>query len=84
MLEAVKGQQAVLATLGGHLPFLNTTLETDTALNVIEAMKQTGVRRLIVLSKIGEGESANNVHLYYKHLFMITLLRGVMEDKAGV
>ena len=30
MREAVQGQEAVLDTLGGHLPFLNTTLETDT------------------------------------------------------
>ena len=84
MLEAVRGQEAVLDTLGGHLPFLNTTLETDTALNVMEAMKETRVRRLIVLSTIGEGDSADNVHAYYKHLFMTTLLRGVMKDKAGL
>jgi putative NADH-flavin reductase len=84
MVKAVQGQEAVLDTLGGHLPFLNTTLEADTALNVIEAMKETGVRRLIVLSTIGEGESASNVHSYYKHLFMTTLLRGVMKDKAGL
>jgi putative NADH-flavin reductase len=84
VLEAVRGQEAVLDTLGGHLPFLNTTLETDTALNVIGAMKDTGVRRLIALSTIGEGESVRNVHSYYKHLFMTTLLRGVMKDKAGL
>ena len=84
MLEAIQGQEVVLDTLGGHLPFLNTTLETDTALNVMEAMKEAGVRRLIVLSTIGEGESASNVHSYYKHLFMTTLLRGVMKDKAGL
>ncbi len=37
-----------------------------------------------MLSTIGEGESASNVHSYYKHLFMTTLLRGVMKDKAGL
>lgn len=42
---------------------------TGTVLNVIETMKEAGVRRLIVLSTIGEGESASNVHSYYKHLF---------------
>lgn len=84
MLQAVKGQDAVLDTLGGHLPFLTSTLETDTARNVIEAMQQQGVRRLIAVSTIGEGDSAANVHSYYKHLFLPTLLRGVMKDKAGL
>lgn len=84
MLGAVRGQDAVLDTLGGHLPFLNTTVETDTARNVIDAMQEAGVRRLIVVSAIGEGDSINNVHSYYRHLFMPTLLRGVMKDKADL
>ncbi len=37
-----------------------------------------------MLSTIGEGESASNVHSYYNHLFVTTLLRGVMKDKAGL
>jgi putative NADH-flavin reductase len=84
MLEAVRGHDAMLDTLGGHLPFLNTTLQTDAARNVIDAMQQTGVRRLIAVSTIGEGDSINNVHSYYLHLFTPTLLRGVMKDKAGL
>ena len=84
ILTAVRGQDAVLDALGGHLPFVETTLETDTARNVIEAMKEAGVRRLIVVSTIGEGESSANVHSFYKHLIMPTLLRGVMKDKASM
>lgn len=84
MLQAVQGQDAVLDTLGSHNPFLATTLETDTASNVINAMQQTGVRRLLVVSTIGEGDSEANVHGYYKYLFMNTILRGVMKDKAGM
>ncbi len=84
MLAAVRGQDAVLDALGGHLPFVETTLETDTARNVIKAMQETGVRRLIVVSTIGEGESIANVHSFYKNLVMPTLLRGVMKDKASM
>lgn len=84
MLQAVQGQDAVLDTLGGHIPFLTTTLETDTARNVIDAMQKAGVRRLLVVSTIGEGDSQSNVHGYYKYLFMNTILRGVMKDKAGM
>ncbi len=47
-------------------------------------MKEAGAQKLIVLSTIGEGESASNAHSYYKQLFMTTLLRGVMKDKAGL
>ena len=84
VLNAVQGQDAVIDALGGHLPFLETTVETDTARNVITAMTEAGVRRLLVISTIGEGDSASNVHDFYKHFIMPTLLRGVMKDKAGL
>ena len=84
VLAAVRGQDAVIDALGGHLPFLETTLETDTAGNVISAMTEAGVRRLLVISTIGEGDSTRNVHDFYKHFIMPTLLRGVMKDKAGL
>ena len=82
ILDAVRGQDAIIDALGGYIPFLETTLETDTARNVITAMTEAGVRRLLVISTIGEGESTRNVHDFYKHFIMPTLLRGVMKDKA--
>ena len=82
--EALDGQDAVLDTLGGHLPWINNSLETNGARVVLQAMQTAGVRRLVVLSTIGEGESMNNVHGWYGRLFMSTVLRGVMADKAGM
>lgn len=82
--NALQGQDAVLDTLGGHLPWKKSTLETNGARNVLQAMEATAVRRLVILSAIGEGESKNNVHGWYGHLFMSTLLHGVMADKAGM
>ncbi len=82
--KAMEGQEAVLDALGGHLPFLNTTLETDSARIVLDCMRATGVRRLIIVSTIGEGHSIANVHSFYKHLIMPTFLRGAMKDKAGM
>ncbi len=84
ILAAVQSQDAVIDALGSHIPFLETTLETDTARNVITAMTEARVRRLLVISTIGEGESTRNVHDFYKHFIMPTLLRGVMKDKAGL
>ena len=82
--QAIQGQDAVLDALGGHFPWINSSLETNGAKAVIEAMRRSGVRRLLVISTIGEGDSMRNVHGWYGHLFMTTLLRGVMKDKAGM
>ena len=84
VLTAVHGQNAVIDALGGHLPFLETTLETDTAHNVITAMTEAGVHRLLVISTLGEGTSTANINDFYKHFIMPTLLRGVMKDKASM
>lgn len=82
--NALQGQDAVLDTLGGHLPWVKSTLETNGARNVVEAMQANNVRRLIILSTIGEGDSIDNVHGWYGRLFMSTVLRGTMADKAGM
>ena len=82
--KAMQGQEAVLDALGGHLPFIESTLETNGARSVIEAMRRASVRRLLIISAIGEGESAANAHGWYEKLIMPTLLRGVMKDKAGM
>ena len=77
-------QEAVLDCLGGHLPWKTTSLETSGARNVLAAMRANNLRRLVILSTIGEGDSIANVHPWYEHLFMNTVLRGVMKDKAGM
>ena len=82
--EAMQQQDAVIDTLGGHVPWRQTTLETNGARNVLAAMQTTGVRRLVICSTLGEGDSTANVHPWYEHLIMPTLLRGVMRDKAGM
>ncbi len=84
VLAAVRGQDAVLDTIGGHNPLVNQHIETDSARVVMAAMEEAGVRRLLVISTIGEGDSEANVHGYYKYLFMNTILRGVMKDKAAM
>ena len=82
--QAVEGQDAVLDALGGHFPWMNSSVETNGAKAVVEAMRRTGVRRILIVSTIGEGDSAANVHGWYGHLFMSTVLRGIVKDKAGM
>ncbi len=81
---ALAGQQAVINTLGGKTPFKDTTLETDAARILIAAMDQHAVRRLLIVSALGEGDSRANTSFVYEHLLMPTFLRGVVKDKAGM
>ncbi len=79
--KAVPGQDAVVDTLGGHTPWKETSMETDAARNVIEAMGKYGVKRLVVVSAIGVGGTADLVPGWYEKLIMPTFLRGAMKDK---
>ncbi len=80
---AVAGQDAVIDTIGGKTPYKTTTLESSAASVIIAAMKQKGVRRLIVISMIGEGESKENTS-FYERLLLATFLRGADKDKAAM
>lgn len=83
MEAAVAGQDAVIDTIGGKTPYLTTTLESSAAATIISAMQRSGVRRLIVTSMLGEGESKANAPIY-ERLLVATFLRGANKDKAAM
>ncbi len=83
MDSAMLGQDAVIDTIGGKLSFKTTTLEASAAATIIASMQSSGVRRLIVISVIGAGESEANTN-WYERLFLSTLLRSEMKDKAAM
>jgi len=83
MEAAVLGQDAVIDTVGGKTPNEPTTLETDVATAIVAAMQHHGVRRLVVTSVVGEGESIANTPPSIREL-METFLRGSTQDKAGM
>lgn len=83
METAVRGHDAVLDTIGGKTPYKETTLESSAASNIIAAMKQNGVRRLVVTSMVGEGEGKANATVY-ERLLLATFLRGTDKDKAAM
>lgn len=83
MDAAVLGQDAVLDTIGGKTPYKTTTLESSAASTIIDSMQRNGVRRLVVTSMLGEGDSKANAPLY-ERLLVATFLRGADKDKAAM
>ncbi len=83
MDEAVLGQDAVVDTIGGKTPWTSTMIEEHAATTIIASMRRHNVRRLVVVSMIGEGDSAANIPIYERFLIP-TLLRGIQKDKAAM
>lgn len=83
MEGAVRGQDAVIDTIGGKTPYKSTTLESSAAASIIAAMKKEGVKRLIVTSMLGVGDSADQTTVWTK-LLVSTFLRGTDKDKAAM
>jgi putative NADH-flavin reductase len=81
---AVAGQDAVIDTIGGKTPYKsNITLEADVARAVIAAMTRSGVRRLLVTSSVGVGDSRASATRGLRVLLK-TFLRGSTADKAAM
>lgn len=80
--EAVAGQDAVLDAVGGSTPWKRTGLEPDAARAIVDAMRANGVRRLIVTSAMGVGDSGEVAGFFYEHILIPTFLRGTAKDKA--
>jgi putative NADH-flavin reductase len=82
--KALMGQEAVVCSLGSSVsgPFKDITLLSEGTANLISAMKNQGVGRLICITGIGAGNSKGHGPWYYNWLFQPLMLRGVYEDKT--
>lgn len=83
MEAAVRGQDAVLDTIGGKTPYQATTLESNVAHTIIAAMRRHGVRRLVVTSMLGVGDSMANSS-WFLRLLIATFLRSADKDKTAM
>lgn len=79
LLPAVRRQDAIICSLGGGLGKDDHTVSEGTK-NLIEAMHQASVRRLLVVSSLGVGDSYKDASLPSK-LFIKTFLSGPIADK---
>ena len=82
--SAISGQNAVIDAIGGKTPYKTTDLESGAAQNIIAAMQSEGVRRLIVISMLGVGDSAEQTPFWYEHLLKPTFLHGATKDKTAM
>jgi len=80
---AARGQDAAVVILG--LPFSTlrkpTNVFSQGTRNLIAALRPAGVRRLIVVSSFGVGDSRRNARLH-ERLFFSLALRGAYADKV--
>lgn len=79
-LPAVTGADAVIVTLGNGRK--GVVREGGTRA-VIEAMRQTGVRRLVCQSTLGVGSSRANLSFWWRHVMFGALLRPAYADHVG-
>jgi len=75
---AIKGAEGVMICLGSAK--LTGRLRSDGTRNIINAMEQHGVKRLICQSSLGAGDSRANLNFFWKYLMFGMLLRFVMKD----
>ena len=73
----IAGHDAVVVTLGGGR---KGGVRARGTAAIIEAMRTTGVRRLLVLSLIGVGDSREQLNFFWKRLMFGLLLRGAYAD----
>jgi uncharacterized protein YbjT (DUF2867 family) len=79
VLKAVTGQDAVLHVLSEKITE-KSDIQTVFADNLVSAMKKSDVKRLIVLSARGSGDSHDKVPAFFKPV-LATLLKNVFIDK---
>lgn len=77
--EAVHGQDAIICALGAGSSLKKTTVRTTGTINIISGMQRNSVRRLLVVTAMGVGNSWDTLSLFNK-LFFATLLKSSRED----
>jgi len=77
--QAVQGQDAVVCALGAGSDLKKTTVRTTGTINIIRAMQEHQVKRLIVITAMGVGESWDDLSLFNK-VFFATLLKNSRND----
>ena len=79
--RAVRGQDAVVSALGTR-PWRHRDVCSQGVRHIVDAMGAHGVRRLIVVSSIGVGESLADLGWLARRVVVPLVLRRSFDDKA--
>ena len=79
--EVVKGQEAVCIVIGIPPTRKPVNVFSQGALNVVDAMKKSGVNRLVCVTGIGAGDSRGHGGFLYDHIVQPLLLKTNYADK---
>ena len=82
LAAAAEGQDAVLFSLGSKIDRKPTTLFSQGTRNLIAAMEQSGVRRLLCITGIGAGDSKGHGGFLYDRIIQPLLLDEIYKDKT--
>jgi len=77
VVKTVEGKDAVLCAIGDGGKGMVRAAGTQ---NIIEAMKFTGVRRLICQTTLGMGDSRGNLNFFWRHVMFGIILRKAYID----
>lgn len=82
--EAVKGHDAVLSTLGSPANKIGT-IRSQGTLNIIKAMQHAGIRRLVVQTSLGYGDSKATLRrtpFVFRYIIVPFILKKGFADHA--
>jgi putative NADH-flavin reductase len=82
--KAIPGHDAVLVALGGgggQLLFENNTCSKGTE-NIVKGMQQAGVKRIIVISSMGAGQSKPHIGAFPRWLLKYALEDKTLQEKC--
>ncbi|HEY5897053.1 MAG TPA: NAD(P)H-binding protein [Burkholderiales bacterium] len=82
LAEAVRGQDAVLSALGVGKTFLPNGLLLKSVLNIVAAMEAELVKRFVLMSALGVGESRKDAPIAARLMYS-TLLSAIFADKEA-
>jgi putative NADH-flavin reductase len=79
--QAVAEQKAVCLTIGVGVTWKPVTVFSQGTKNVLAAMAEYGVKRLVCVTGIGAGDSKGHGSLLYDQVFKPLLLKTIYADK---
>jgi len=78
---AMAGQNAVCCSIGVKVPWPKIRVFSEGTKNLLRAMKQAGVKRLICVTGIGAGDSRGHGGFFYDRVFYPLVARPIYADK---